>query len=335
MKPLSCLLIFSLCIPSLAIPQEPPKAYCVKTLAPIAGGPRQEQSVVALGDDIYILAGLRQTNTTEIFSGAVEKYNILNNTWSTLPSLPFGVHHTNVASVNGKIYYLGGLIAKDGNIFRSEVSGESLVFDPAVGKWEGIASMPEARGSCAMGVLGTTIWCAGGLSGGMQAIDTVSSYDTKENKWTTWPNLRLPEARDHAGAAVVDGIFYVVGGRVGGTNQNRGTVYALDLNEISPATGWVTKASMPSPRGGLAAAAAGKKIWTFGGEGNKADAKGVFGDVAVYDIEKDCWAVGPPMKDPRHGFGAAAIGDRVYVPGGGAHQGGGEPLAVKEVYGAC
>jgi N-acetylneuraminic acid mutarotase len=133
----------------------------------------------------------------------------------------------------------------------------------------------------------------------------------------------------------VDGVFYVVGGRVGGPDQNRDTVFALDLKAPASARKWVTKAAMPGPRGGLAAAAAGKKIWTFGGEGNKANAKGVFGDVAVYDVEKDSWAVGRLMKDPRHGFGAAAVGGKVYVPGGGALQGGGEPLAVNEVYSDC
>jgi N-acetylneuraminic acid mutarotase len=331
--PLTLLILFS----SLTLAHSQTN-ICVKSLAPIAGGPRQEQSVIALNTDIYILAGLRQTpNGTEIFSGAVEKYDTLNDNWVSLPSLPFGVHHTNIAAVDGKLYYLGGLIAKGGNIFRSQVSGEGMVFDPKVkvAKWNPIASMPDARGSCAMGVFENTIWCAGGLAAGMKAVDIVSSYDTKNDKWTSHPDLKLPEARDHAGAAVVDGVFYVIGGRVGRTDQNRDTVFALDLQKPMEGRRWFGKRTMPSSRGGLAAAAAGKKIWTFGGEGNVNSTKGVFGDVAVYDVESESWTVGPPMKDPRHGFGAAAVGDKLYVPGGGAHQGGGEPLALNEVYGWC
>ena len=79
---------------------------------------------------------------------------------------------------------------------------------------------------------------------------------------------------------------------------------------------------MPGPRGGLAAAAAGKKIYTFGGEGNRANPKGVFPDVAVYDIVTDSWETAAPMTVPRHGFGAASVGDKVYVPGGGGEASG-------------
>jgi N-acetylneuraminic acid mutarotase len=306
--------------------------YCVKALAPIGGGPRQEHSVVAAGDNIYIVAGLRASTIPrgDNFTSAVEVYNTVNNSWSEIASLPLAAHHTNVASVDGKVYYLGGLVSPGNSIFTSEATAKSYRYEQAGNKWEEIAPMPNARGSAAMGVFGKTIYLAGGLLPGMRSVDAVSSYDTVSNKWTDHPDLKLPEARDHAGSAVIDGVMYVVGGRVGG---NRGTVYALNLT--SPTPNWVTKTPMPVARGGLAAASAGKKIYTFGGEGNRASAKGVFADVAVYDTEKDTWETAAPMTAPRHGFGAASIGDKVYVPGGGAQQGGGGPLAVNEVYSAC
>jgi N-acetylneuraminic acid mutarotase len=330
MKPVSKYVLFwSLnSLPAFAATQ----GYCVKTLAPIGGGPRQEHSVVAAGDNIYVVAGLRTSTIPrgDNFTSAVEVYNTINNTWSEVAPLPLAAHHTNVASVDGKVYYLGGLVSPGNSIFTSEATAKSYRYDPAVNKWEEIAPMPNARGSAAVGVYGKTIYLAGGLYPGMRSVDITSSYDTVTNKWTDHDALKLPEARDHAGSAVIDGIMYVVGGRVG---ANRGTVYALNLNSSSPK--WVTKTPMPVARGGLAAASAGKKIYTFGGEGNRANAKGVFGDFAIYDTEKDSWETAAPMTAPRHGFGAASIGDKVYVPGGGAQQGGGSPLALNEVYGAC
>jgi N-acetylneuraminic acid mutarotase len=308
------------------------QAYCVKTLAPIEGGPRQEHSVVAAGNNIYVVAGLRTSviPREDNFTSAVEVYNTVNNSWSEVAPLPVAAHHTNVASVDGNVYYLGGLISPGNNIFASEANANSYRYDSAVNKWEEIAPMQNARGSAAMGVYGKTIYLAGGLLPGMRSVNTMSSYDTVSNKWTEHDDLKLPEARDHAGSAVIDGVMYVVGGRVGG---NRETVYALNLTSPSPK--WVSKTPMPIARGGLAAASVGKKIYTFGGEGNRANAKGVFGDVAVYDTEKDSWETAAPMTAPRHGFGAASVGDKVYVPGGGAQQGGGSLLAINEVYSAC
>jgi N-acetylneuraminic acid mutarotase len=259
-------------------------------------------------------------------------YNTVNNSWSEVAPLPLAAHHTNVASVDGKLYYLGGLFSK-ANIFQSEALPTSYRYDPALNKWEEIAPMPNPRGSAVVGVHGKAIYLAGGLLSGMRSVDIVSSYDTVTNKWTSLDALKLPEARDHAGGAVVDGVFYVVGGRVGMPNGNRATVYSLNLT--SPSAKWTTKAAMPAPRGGLAAAATGKRIYTFGGEGNKANAKGVFPDVAVYDIVKDSWETATPLSAPRHGFGAASVGEKVYVPGGGAQQGGGGALTVNEVWGLC
>jgi N-acetylneuraminic acid mutarotase len=315
-----------------------PARYCVKNLAPIRGAPRQEHSVVSAGNNVYILAGLRGPGET--LTAAVEVYHPANDSWTDAPPLPFAAHHVNVAAVDGALYYLGGLFSARGSIFQSVVRPDAYRLEPAgaaPGRWAALAPMPDARGSAAVGVHGRTVWLAGGLTARMRSLDAVSSYDTALDRWTTHGALRLPEARGHAGGAVVDGVFYVVGGRVASHAQNRATVYALNLTALASGaqTSWVAKAPMPVPRGGLAVAAAGEKIYTFGGEGNRASSKGVFSDVAVYDIATDSWETAVPMMAPRHGFGAAFVGDKVYVPGGGARQGGGEALAVNEVYWQC
>ena len=46
----------------------------------------------------------------------------------------------------------------------------------------------------------------------------------------------------------------------------------------------------------------------------------MFDDNEVYDPANDAWTVLAPMADPRHGMGAAALVDRIYVPGGGDQQ---------------
>ena len=75
---------------------------------------------------------------------------------------------------------------------------------------------------------------------------------------------------------------------------------------------------MPTPRGGISVAAIGRKIYTFGGEGNPdPEAGDVFNQTEVYDVQADCWAKLSPMDLPRHGFAAVSVGDIIYTPGGG------------------
>jgi N-acetylneuraminic acid mutarotase len=155
---------------------------------------------------------------------------------------------------------------------------------------------------------------------GTKSVDTVSAFNTTSRKWlTNIPAIasRIPQPRDHVGAAVVGSKFYVIGGRDTETSNVKDTVYVLDLENLS--TGWKTSnAKVPTPRGGLATASIGGKIYTFGGEGNRvAGSNGIFKDSEVYDVATDRWAKLGPMAKPRHGTFAAAIDGRIYLPGGG------------------
>lgn len=96
--------------------------------------------------------------------------------------------------------------------------------------------MPTARGASAMGVHGSTIYVAGGLTllnaitSVQTTVDTVTSYDTKTQQWTTLPSL--PEGRDHVGGVVIGDVFYVVGGRINGIRNVQNTVFAMFQSEM-------------------------------------------------------------------------------------------------------
>ena len=59
---------------------------------------------------------------------------------------------------------------------------------------------------------------------------------------------------------------------------------------------------------------------------------GVFPDTDVYDPLADMWRVMAPMRTPRHGTGAAGVGNKLYVPGGATAQGGGTATAILEAF---
>jgi N-acetylneuraminic acid mutarotase len=229
------------------------------------------------------------------------------------------------AVVNGKLYILGTL--QGGDIWYA--TPRSWIYTPENEKWTEIAPMPtsQARGSSAIGVLGDEIFLAGGMrslnpvDGGFHdSINTTTAYNTRTGRWRTLPDLPAP--RDHVGGAIVGDTLYVVGGRDHGQVNVRNTTFALDLNNTHAQ--WKRKADMPTARGGLATGLIGKNIYTFGGEGNPANGSdGVFPQAEAYDTESDTWAKLPSMRVPRHGTGAASIGDAIYVPGGGDHEGDG------------
>jgi N-acetylneuraminic acid mutarotase len=257
-------------------------------------------------------------------------YSIENNIWTTSTPLPRAMNHINAAVVDGRIYVLGGLADLNEPAPAWRAVNDSFVYTPSIGLWETLPEMRPsvARGSAAVGVYGSMIVLAGGmtdleLSGAraQNSVDDVSIFDTQKKRWLDLPRWarRLPEARDHAGGAVVSGKMYVLGGRNQGQENVKDTVFVLDLEDLG--AGWkISRSRMPTPRGGVAAGVVGGKVYVFGGEGNKEMESGVFDQVEAYDTVRECWEDAGRMRLPRHGTYAVGIGKRVYVPGGGILQ---------------
>jgi len=278
-----------------------------KTLAPLPGGPRQETAVVALDGRVVVLGGFDETGDVV---ADVEIYDPATDTWSAGAPLPEPLHHINAAVVDGKVYVLGALSGLD-----FTVVGRSYVLDPAAGSWTQLASMPPGseRGAGAVGVIGARVYVAGGL-GLTASVADVSIYDVEQDAWEAGPPM--PAALDHLVGGAVDGVFHVIGGRSGGIQAISGAVYALD----PAAFAWASRAPMITPRGGAAAAVVGGRFLVVGGEGNADAPSGVFPHNEAYDPATDTWESLPAMPSPRHGTGAAGVGNTLYVPGGADKQ---------------
>lgn len=155
-----------------------------------------------------------------------------------------------------------------------------------------VRAQRQARGASAVGVHGSTVYVAGGMTvleahavnGIENSLVFVSSYNTETGTWSALPDL--PEPRQHVGGAVVGSIFYVIGGRENGIEQYHNTTYALDL---SNPTGWKTMAPMPTACGSLACSALGTKSFCFGGEGSPENWQKIFNETQAYDTTKDTW----------------------------------------------
>jgi N-acetylneuraminic acid mutarotase len=289
-------------------------------LAPMPGGARQEFNVGAVKGIVYAVGAFG----TAADSKRLEAYDPATNTWTTKASIPFSSDHPNVAGTADKLYILGEVGAQN--------TGE---YDPATNTWTMKAPIPTQRAASATAAIGTKVYVAGGAMGSNGAsfgptVRDFAVYDTVANTWETLDPIPSP-GRNHAVGAAVNGIFYIIGGRTNGPTdglQNRVDAY-------DPATKqWTQKANMPVARGGCMGGVVNGQIVIVGGEGNARDinANGVFPDTDVYDPVADMWRVMAPMRTPRHGTGAAGVGNKLYVPGGATAQGGGTAVAILEAF---
>lgn len=167
-----------------------------------------------------------------------------------------------------------------------------------------------------MATLGDEIFVFGG-SRNAQTVAEASVYDATNDAWLELPDM--PEPREHCVAGTIGGKIYIVGGRADGIGGFEPT--SLEFDPAAP--GYVQKAPIPTPRGGIAGAVLRDKLFVFGGEGNDAVMSGVFPNADAYDPATNSWEALPPMDIPRHGLGAAALGERIYLPGGATTEGAG------------
>jgi hypothetical protein len=134
-------------------------------------------------------------------------------------------------------------------------------------------------------------------------------YDPASNGWHV--RRAMAEPRQGFALASLGDRLYVIGGL---DPQGRG---AGAVQEYDPATDrWTARSPIPTPRYGLAAAAFGDRggrIFALGGLRGPGK---VTAANEAYDPDADAWTAARPCPEPRHGFGAAALGDRIHAVGG-------------------
>lgn len=267
---------------------------------------RQEHGVAALNDEIYVLGGF-----TPSVTASVQAYSPSTETWRDVADFPELFHHPNVGAIDGKLYVAGFLRGSS----LSTADGRVFAYDPGTNEWSPRSAMPPGteRGSACSATLGAKLYVFGGAS--RSTMPDASAYDTVTD---TWEDLTfMPELREHCVAAAVDGVIYIVSGRNGGITGIAPQSFAY-YPEVDR---YEERAAIPTPRGGTAGALIYGHIFVFGGEGNPDTTSGLFEQIEAYDPSNDAWRSYPAMTIPRHGFGAAALHDRIYLPGGGTSQG--------------
>jgi N-acetylneuraminic acid mutarotase len=240
------------------------------------------------------------------FTRAVEAYNIASNSWISRAPLPVALSSTNgVGTIGGKLYLSGGLLdaPSGGGPQRS-----LYVYDPIRNSWTRRADMPKRTSAGITGVIGGKLYVLVGFCSdcAVSSPRRLFRYDPATNTWTgTLPSC--PNAHVSGGGGVINGKFYVAGGRGrDGRDSNKLDVY-------DPATNrWSTLAPMPTARSGVAAAVLGRKLYVLGA--TNVDPGEPQNMVEAYDPVTNTWTTKAPM--PGIGRGDLAAG-RVTFEGRG------------------
>jgi len=273
---------------------------------------RQEHGVVAAHGEVFVLGGYSPDVTPSVIA-----YDPAQDMWRDVADFPSPFNHPAAGVVDDKIYVAGYYA---GTSLTGPATGRTYVYDPVADEWSEKKALPtgtERAGGCVT-ALGTDLYVFGGGNSG-DATDFASVYDTVGDSWTELP--KLPETREHCSAYAKGGKIYIVGGRTHTIPEFRPSTLEFDPT----AKTYTPKTPIPTPRGGAAGAVLGGRIFLFGGEGAGEDdgLNGVFPDIEAYDGATDTWEAFPPMLIPRHGYGGATLGDRIYLAGGAIRQGGG------------
>lgn len=310
-----CVALLSLA--SHAFAQEPaPGAWGLR--APVL----QNLSELALAEangKLYLMGGYPPTRVS---SRTVQIYDIATNSWSYGPQLPLPNNHGMAASVNGKIYLIGGQLNADDPPNTNSYVNTVYELDPAVGVWVTKAPMPTARSSGAAVAHDGKIYVAGGR---LPRGSDFAVFDPSANTWEVLPNL--PTQRNHFIGAAINGRVHYVGGRQGnGLSPLMTTAHEV----FDPQTRtWSTAAPMLRPRSGMNGVAALGLFHVWGGEGPA----GMFPDHDYYNPQTNSWTKLPDMPIPVHGIvGSAFVDGLIWLPGGGTGIGGNSGSTLNQVY---
>ena len=260
---------------------------------------------------LYVLGGYPPQMGPNRTKSTVQIYDVASNSWQLGPPLPQPNNHGMAASVNGKIYLLGGQTTDDQNGATAVTT--VYEYDPARGTWVEKAPMPTARSGGVAVALGNKIYVAGGR---VPRGNDFAAYDAVANTWEVLPDL--PSQRNHFTGAAINGRVHFVGGRLGnGLSPLKTTAHEV----FDPQTKtWTTAAAMLSGRSGINGVMARGCFHVWGGEGPA----GMSPQHEYYDPRTDKWASLKNMPLPVHGVvGSAFVNDLIWVTGGGTNIGGG------------
>ncbi|MGD6932787.1 MAG: Kelch repeat-containing protein [Candidatus Bathyarchaeia archaeon] len=242
-----------------------------------------------------------------------ERYDPDTNSWSSIASLPVYTGSAVVACKN-KIYVIGG--------------NPTQVYDPTTDTWENRTSIPKTIYRQQANVIGDKIYVIFGQQSSPLGIINPSDvnyvYDTTKDSWTTMASI--PLAVEGYASAVLDDKLYIIGGGTGTSIPNKATIVVQIFDPEK--NQWNNGKSLPTGVFHAAACStsgliAPERIYVVGGSLSY-DGGGLSVDTSsqtatnitqVYDPITGSWSLAASMSESRRSFSLITINDILYAVG--------------------
>jgi non-specific serine/threonine protein kinase len=222
--------------------------------------------------------------------------------WVSLATMPTPRTEVAAAVADGRIVVVGGFAP-------GATVGTTEIYDVAGDDWSAGPDLPVAVNHAMAASFDGEAYVFGGTTGDGEISD--GAFVLREGAWQTLP--AMPEPRTAGGAAVADGLIYVVGG-IGPEGVTDRTLV------FDAASGrWSVTEGLGRPREHMGVAAVEDRVYAVGG---RAGTLVGFGDVEVLDPGTGSWSPLPDMPTPRGGMAATATSNGFVVAAGGEEEGG-------------
>jgi Kelch motif len=255
---------------------------------------RTEVAAATAGGRIYVAGGYAPDGATV---ATVEVYDPAADAWTAGPDLPAAVNHAMAATLDGAVHVAGGyggdrrpsrqvvrlegdrwrqlaplpegraaggLVALDGRLYLvggigpGGLAADTLVYDPAGGRWSAAPGLPTPREHLGAAAAGGEVVVVGGRVGGLGGnLDVAEAYDPAARRWRRLPPM--PTARGGlAATGTSDGMVVAVGGEAAATFP--------EAEALDPRSGrWRSLPPLPTPRHGLGVVALGRVVYVLAG----------------------------------------------------------------------
>ncbi|WP_406423507.1 carboxypeptidase regulatory-like domain-containing protein [Streptomyces sp. NBC_00842] len=217
--------------------------------------------------------------------------------WTTVADYPVPVMDNAVATINGKVYSVGGF---DGTYFLDK----AYVYDPVAQAWSALPNLSVAREAPQAAAYGGKLYVFGGWDTHGQPLAKTEIYDPATGAWSTGADMPKP----YAGGAVtvLNGKIYIVGGCSAGSECGK-----KDVQVYNPAANsWSSGAAYPEPTSWLGCGAIADKLYCAGGFG-------VGGAHAYsYDPASATWTRVADLPIDLWGMGYSVSAGKLLVSGG-------------------
>ena len=274
--------------------QQPPGLEDAASVLPVLPKPIASFGAVVNDGWVYVYGGHTGRAHAHSRDNLVDQFIRVScadpSKWEELPT-ETPVQGVPLVAHNGKIYRLGGLVARNAPSESDDLHSltETSCYDPETNQWQAIAPLPRGRSSHDAVVLGDNVYIVGGWSlagdgSDGEWHDTMLIGDLSQEK-VTWQSVPQPFERRALAVGNYHGKVAVVGGLDTDGDINR------SLHFYDPKTSsWSDGPSLP----GEGMNGFGVSAWSLSGE---MFVSGVDGN--VYQLNGDHWDVAAKLQEPR------------------------------------